>query len=252
MIQLLIIVSLAFLILLASRIEFTLQMRAQAERTYARSRGTKHLSTISNCLPRLQRTIAEVESTIQHLEVENRALTTAKHRELENTLTLQLVQGGLDQMLGAGTELRDRVLQQCFNGTLESLHQASFVYGVGENRGWEIQCWVKETRTRLPELLLKDFPGKTDIARKYGARENQVQHELRANHERLRELLQLERTAVATRTAWRTIGPSTFYDAYRGNREAAETATRYLIGVYPEWGRMPVWYKTLVEMFGPA
>jgi hypothetical protein len=204
-------------------------MRAQARRSYTRSRGTQHLHTITSCLPRLQRTITEVESKIQHLEAENRKVALTKQRELEDTLTMHLVTGELDQIPGIGTELRDRVLKQCFNGTLESLYQAPFVYGVGENRGWAIHCWVKETRMRLPDLLTGTFP----------------------NQETLRALRQLERTVVSTRIAWSTVSPSTFYDAYRGEKEAATAVTSYLIGAYPEWGRMPEWYKTLVETFGP-
>jgi hypothetical protein len=252
MIQLLIVVGITFLVLTASRIELNLQMRAQAKRSYARSRGTRHLRTISSCLPRLQRTIKEVESKIQHLEAENRKLTVAKQRELEGTLTTHLVNGELDQIPGIGIELQDRVLKQCFNGTLESLYQAPFVYGVGENRGWAILCWVKETYMRLPELLAKDFPGKTDLVVKYRGREERIQHDLRVNQEKLRELLQLERTAITTRTAWGTVSPSTFFDAYRGKKEATKAVTNYMIGVYPEWGRMPVWYKTLTETIGPA
>jgi hypothetical protein len=251
MIRLLIVVGIVFLVLTAPRIEFTLQMRAQARRSYTRSRGTQHLHTITSCLPHLQRTITEVESKIQHLEAENRKVALTKQRELEDTLTMHLVTGELDQIPGIGTELRDRVLKLCFNGTLESLYQAPFVYGVGENRGWAIHCWVKETRMRLPDLLTGTFPGKTDIAVKYRGREKQVQHGLRANQETLRALRQLERTVVSTRIAWSTVSPSTFYDAYRGEKEAATAVTSYLIGAYPEWGRMPEWYKTLVETFGP-
>lgn len=247
-----IVASIAFLVLAASRIEYALQLRAQAERSYTRSRGTQHLRAISSCLPRLQRTITEVESKIRHLEAENRRLTFAKQRELEGTLTMHLVQRELDRIPGVGPELRYRVLKQCFNGTLESLYQAPFVYGVGENRGWSIHCWVKETRQRLPALLTGDFPGKTDIAVKYRRQERQVHHELRANQEKLRALQQLKRTAATTRSAWETVGPATFYDAYRGKREAVDAVTRYLIGVYPEWGRVPEWYETLIETFGPV
>ena len=252
MIRLRIVEGIDFLVHTASRIELVLKMRVRAKKSYARSRGTRHMRTISNCLHRLQRTITKVESRIQHLETENRKLAVAKQRELEDTLTMQLVNDEFNQIPGVVTELRDRVLKQCFNGTLESLYQAPFVFGVGENRGWAIFRWVNKTCIKFPYLLKRDFTGKNDIVVKYRTWEELVQNDLQPNHEKLLELRELENMAVTTRNAWETISPSTFFDAYRRKKEATKAVTRYMLGVYPEWGRMPIWYKTLVTTFGPA
>ena len=62
------------------------------------------------------------------------------------------------------------------------------------------------------------------------------------------DIKKLKGEATAAIDGLGPVDSSTFLAAYRGNSRAAEMVTRYLVGVYPEWGKMPGWFKQISEM----
>jgi len=66
---------------------------------------------------------------------------------------------------------------------------------------------------------------------------------------RLDSMLNLESQAVYHINGLERGSPSTFISSYQGDDIASEEATRYLMGVFPEWRRPPAWFKALTENF---
>jgi hypothetical protein len=107
-------------------------------------------------------------------------------------------------------------------------------------------------KAKMPQLLRGDFPGKLDILKKYVDLDSKMEQELNVDSLKLQSLCQLREEAAVALDSLRPVKVSTFLKACKGNVKAAETVTRYLMGVFPEWRDAPEWFKMLVEKYGTA
>jgi len=241
------VLGLFLIIILVPTLEYEMRLRRRVKEDYLKARGTFHRRILRDCLPNLDQKISEGEAKVQNLLSRRVTLEDERKRELEVMLTTQIVNKELDQIPGIGPVLKDRIIRHCFDGSLGSLSDSRFVHGIGEQKHAIIREWVKNTEPRIPQLLLEDFPGKADILKKYAELDGGVERELKINELELRSLKQLRSEATAALSSLGPVDASTFLAAYKGNGKAAEMVTRYLFGVFPEWGRVPSWFKTLME-----
>jgi len=239
-------------ILLLPRVEFRIKLRRRAKADYLHARGTIHRNIIQNCLKNLNRENSGLEGKIRQLKSRRSNLENDRRRELETKLTTQIAHQELERIPGIGPVLKDRIIRSCFDGTLESLNRAGNVRGIGYEKSRAIYQWVRSTRSRIPQLLLGDFSGKSDILKKYVDLDNGIGQELSASNLELQGLQQLRSQASEALDNLRPVSVSTFSKAYKGDDKAAELVTRYLVGVFPEWRSVPEWFKTLVEKYSKA
>jgi hypothetical protein len=238
----------ALITLLVPTLEYEVRLRRRIREHYLKARGTTHRQILQSSLSSLRERISRIEADVQSLLSRRAMLEGEGKRELEKKLTMQVVIEELDKVPGIGPMLKDRIIEQCFDGTLESISGSHLVEGIGEQKCVAIREWVENTKLNIPHLLLGDFQGKADILEKYANLDGELEGKLKVSDLELRSLKQLIGKATVSLNSLEPVDASTFMAAYKGNSGAAEVATRYLIGVYPEWGRIPIWFKTLTEM----
>lgn len=242
------VIGLFIMVLLAPTLEYEIRLRRRAKADYLKARGTIHRQILQTCLSNLEPKISELEAGTLNLLSRRAALENEVKRELEVALTTHVVDKELDQVPGIGSVLKDRIIQRCFDGTLESLSDSRFVPGIGEQKYVVIREWVESTKPKMAQLLLEDFPGKDNVLKKYADLNSGLEQELKVNDLELQRFRQLRSEATSAINGLESVDASTFLAAYRRNGKAAEVVTRYLVGVFPEWGREPNWFKILVEM----
>ena len=239
---------LLILFLLAPTLEYELKLRRRARVDYAKARGTIHRQILKSYLLNLDQELSRLEAKEQSLLLRRIKLGDEKKRELDIALTEQLANEQLEQLPGIGPVLKDRIIDQCFDGTLESISNSRDVQGIGEQKYIAICEWVKAMKVKMTQLLLEDFQGKAEILKKYVDLEGGVAQDLKVNALELQNLKRLRGEAIAAIDGLGPVDPSTFLAAYKGNSRAAEKVSQYVVGVYPEWGKMPGWFKQILEM----
>ena len=229
-----------------------LKLRRRSRNDFLSARGTLHSNIIHNGLVSLDRVVYGLEREAGQLDSRRIILRNERKKALEAKLTSQIVDKELEGIPGIGRVLKERIIRECFDGTLESLNAVGNVQGIGDEKMHAIDQWIKEARLKMPGLLLGDFLGKSDIVGKYADSINKIEQELITNNSECQALQQLKSEAVAALDRLGSVDVSTFIDANRGDGRASEMVTRYLIGAFPEWREMPEWFKTLVEKYGMA
>lgn len=212
---------------------------------YARSRGTLHAR-------QLLAGIAKTEIALRPLIVERQRITAAidalgrnELKQLRQALASALVDTVLPEIRGVGARLKDRMVEACFDGTLESLHDVQHVPGVGADTALAIQNWIQGLQNRLPQLLKDDFEGKAEIVEHFG----QERAALKAKRDQLERAIQ-QKTDMLTQaklklTTLESTTPALYRRALLGDGQAAERVAVHTIGVFPEWEDAPEWFEQL-------
>jgi len=238
-----------FLVFLLPSIEIRIRLWRRARRDYQCARGIVHLRLLKNSLSVLDKRIAEAQKALKVLEIERARLKQEKERKLEAALSKHLVDSEFTNITGIGPVLKDRVIRYCFDGTLKSLRGAGSVRGIGYQKEVAITRWLNLAEKRLPTLLQKGFPGKDGINKMYEELDKQKENEFAKINSDLLVMRDLKANASTLSERLKSVHPSTFVRAYKGNKEAAEEVASHMLGAFPEWGRMPEWFKTLIERY---
>jgi len=238
------------LFVLFLRLEFYLKLWLKARDDYNNARGTIHLKILKRCLRNLQLKIKETEKELEILKQYKEEIAIERLRELKKAATIYLINSEFTSIPGVGPILRDRVMKECFNGTLESLYRASMVHGIGEERARAICAWVNNAERRLPQILKGNFPRKKKINRKYDALDEEASRRIIEMESLLKQMLKLERKALHEIASLEKVKISTFFKSYKGDEEASRAVTNYLLGCFPKWRRTPDWFRVLVENYG--
>ncbi|MBU1049454.1 hypothetical protein KKG90_05445 [Candidatus Bipolaricaulota bacterium] len=221
-------------------------MTRKAHADYARSRGTLHAR-------QLHAGIAKHELALRPLIVERErigaaidSLARGELNELRKSLANDLVHGPLAEIRGVGSKLKNRIVESCFDGTLESLNTAQQVPGVGPEMALDIQTWIQQMQNRMPQLLKGDFEGKAAIVDAY-QQQRSVLSTQRARLERMIQrrtdmLAQAKRKMASLETAT----PAIYRQALLGDVQAAERVAAHTLGVFPEWEDAPDWFAELI------
>lgn len=236
--------------LLFPSIEFRLKLWLKARDDYRTARGTMHLNLLKECLSNLRLKIKETTNDLESAKQYRTDLVNEKKKELEVAATIYLVNLEFTSIPGIGPVLKDRVMRTCFDGTLQSLRRAWTVYGIGEERAYAIAVWVNQAQRKLPLILEGKFPGKDEINKKYDQLERETDQYIMNTEMLLRDMLELKKRATNELKRLEKVKISTFLKSYKGDSDASKDVTNYLLGSFPEWGRIPDWFKTLIEKYG--
>ena len=222
----------------------------RARRDYQLARGSMHLSQIRNSQKILNKKIIDLEKEKQKLEKDLHNLNQRTSERLLNALSYHIVTTRLSEIEGIGPILRDRIIVNCFDGTLESLRRAYRLEGIGEIKLQAISRWVKEIEHDIPNLLKNDFPDKMTIIEESKRDEREINEQLRKIEERIAPMNEIKKKAHEEKDRLSVIGISHFIKSYQLNKEASEMVNQYLKGVFAEWEPMPMWFGTLISEYG--
>jgi len=238
------------LFVIFTSLEFYFNKSSRARREYKNARGTIHKNFLKkgskNLNREIQRTKKEYDSAIQ---VEKK-LNSEKNSELEIAATVFVFETGFTSIPGIGKVLKERVRRRCFDGTLQSLNRAWGVHGIGESKAYEIRSWVERTKRRLPSILKGDFPNKQKIVEKYDELIKKANDDITNIESTLKPMIELENTVKQELDNLNSVTSSTFRKSYDGDMAANNVVTLYHLGCFPEWKRIPIWFKTLMEAYG--
>jgi hypothetical protein len=217
----------------------------KAHTDYACCRGTIHARQLRAGIQKHERALRPLALEKDRIGVALESLARNELRDLRQALAFHLANGPLAEVRGIGPKLKDRVVEACFDGTLESLFQVEHVPGVGEEKAIDIRRWVEGMQSRIPQLLKGDFAGKQDVQAQY----EQQRNELCLRRAKLDQLID-ERRALLSQVGQRVsslelITPTVYRAALKGDATAAERVAAHTVGAYPEWGPTPAWFTTI-------
>ncbi len=223
-----------------------LGLSRRAREDFERCRGTHHARQLRDAAAKHEEALHSLEKDKAEAERELLRLKDGERRDLTRTLVQQLARSQLATVPGIGVTLRDRILESCFTGTLESLMYASNVHGVGPEKAAAIRSWVARLQRDLPSLITRDFPGKAEVIKEYFTRQKQLSERSAA----LVKAIEREQRAVQLIAEGRArlgdVGENDFKLALCGNSAAAARVSAYTVGLFPPWNRTPAWYVELI------
>lgn len=251
----LVLVILALLLVLAPALYFVFfspsamrrrTLKGQAKADYKNARGTAHLKLLRDAYERLdkkhQQCVGQITATRRRLA----SLESDQQEELTQTLERHIATQHLRDISGIGSALQERILSTVFRGSLDDLHQAHQVRGVGRRRQRAISNWVRDYQERLPDLVEEDFPGRDDIL----ARHKDAMDELEARigllttrRSKLKQQLDQLRPEIDRLEA---VTEKDFVAALQGATDEPDELDTYLQGVFAEWEPIPDWFEDIV------
>jgi predicted transcriptional regulator len=223
---------------------------SRARRDYQLARGSMHLRQIRNSLKILNKNITNLEKEKQKLEKDLHKLNQRISEKLLNALSHHLVVTRLSEIEGIGPILRERIILNCFDGTLGSLRRAYGIERIGHKKLQAISRWVDDVERNIPHLLKNDFPNKRTIIEECERDEREINEQLKKIEERIAPMNEIKKKALEEKDRLSIVGISHFRKSYQSNYEASELVNQYLNGVFPEWEPMPIWFKTLISEYG--
>ena len=245
----LLILGVAIAVVLFPSIEFRLKIWLKARNDYKTARGTMHARILRKCLSNLWLKIRETENDLEKAVLHERRLINDRKRKLETAATTYLVNLEFTRIPGIGPVLKERVMRLCFDGTLQSLRRAYIVEGIGETKAYAINRWVNQAQVKLPRILRGTFPHKDEINKRYDRLDKEIRQRILDIKNHLQGMRELEEKSSSELAKLQKIRISTFVQSYKGNIEASNAVTNYLLGCFPEWRRVPDWFKILTETY---
>ncbi len=244
------IIIIPLIILISPTLEYKIRLLIRARKDYLDSRGTLHLKQLKHSLSNLDDDIFNKKDHKGKLLNAKETFIEERSNNLERRLIVHLVNTDLEEAYEIGPILKNRIINECFDGTLSSLHDTYQVHGIGEIRAYEIKDWAKKIDRELPELLKRDFPDKEEIMAKYAPRIESLDLQVDAIEKALRPMYDLDEKAATEISRLSQIRLRDFYSAHNGNLEASKKVEESLIGTFPEWDRTPDWFKSLIKKYG--
>ncbi|MBE0635541.1 hypothetical protein IH601_06055 [Candidatus Bipolaricaulota bacterium] len=221
------------------------RMSRKAHADYASSRGTLHARQLHAAVKKHGLALPVLVRERDQLTATMESLTRSELIELRQALTTALVNGPLAEVRGIGPTLRDRIVEDCFDGTLESLNHAHRVQGVGEETASDIRSWARAIQNQIPARLKGEFDGKDEILARYGQR----RLEIRSRRTELDEIIDARRATLTLAkdklAVLELVTPATYRAALDGDVAAAERVTAHTLGAFPEWEQEPVWFRDI-------
>ena len=222
------------------------QLLRRAGVDYHECRGTEHVRLLRQGVDRHEAAIHLLRHELPQIDARLEADRRLEADEIWASLLRHTVSERLIEIPGVGPKLRDTLLTECFDGTLESLERVEDLAGVGEEKAAAIHQWIKTLRAKLPEQIHEPFPQRVEIEARHLAIREAIGAERSALLERLavleprleqaqRELERLSRITVFD-----------FVHAMQGNTAAAQRVSTYAMGVFPEWDPAPDWFEGIL------
>jgi len=218
----------------------------EASKDYAASRGTAHKKSLLKARDIVKNRLNTLGGSIKEEENKAKQLSVERGRRIEAAAATLIVRNEF-KVPGIGDKLKERILAQCFNGSLSSLYNASRVHGIGPQKADAIRQWIRWAEQRQRLLIQAGFPGKKEIEKEYERRESESSERLvslRSDAFQSKKLLSQIDEGLHSLL---NISSSTFRKALKGDEEAASKVARYILGVYPDWEEEPLWFSEAME-----
>lgn len=241
--------SIPFLIKIIFNIQFRYIKRIRGANDYDNARGTHHKKIIEKKYAKLKVDVDKTRNQLLSAQNTHKAIISERDLKLEKRITTIIFENEFTDIKGIGTVLKDRIRRQCFNGTLDSLRYAGSVQGIGDEKRYDIHQWISRTRRKLPQLLRGEFQGKQSIIKEYTIKVRDANRKINDLTNEFNPKNQLQKIVELELDKLNKVKPSTFVTSYNGDQEASQIVTEYLLGSFPEWRTMPLWFKTLTENY---
>ena len=229
---------------------YKLKILAKARRDYRAARGTFHLEQLEKSHKQLKKALKKSEKELLNQKRQLVMLENEKSARLKKAMTTHLVITRLTEIDGIGPILRDRIISQCFNGTLKSLAKARYIQGIGNEKMWAIKNWINRVQSQLPQLMTGYFPEKARIENEFHSKIKKLQSEMIEAATSIGHLNKLRKYATDEIERLRKVTTFQFYKSHQGKNRASKAVNEYLKGSFPEWGRMPEWFEILIKNYG--
>ena len=234
------------LIALSPRLVEATRIAKQAREDYTRCRGTHHSRQLDTAIKRHESSLRVLLSDRDDVDSKLARMDQQADRELRRTLARHLVETRLTDVPGIGAKLKGRIVQACFDGSLESLNRAYHVRGVGPEKAAAIRSWVYRMNQSMASMLQAEFPGKSEILDKQKAKRQKLTEKRADLDERTTSRKRVIDTAREGLDALADVKVSDFRKALRGDREASRRIAFYSLGAFAEWDRMPTWFAAIL------
>jgi len=228
----------------------TLSIAIKSRRDYRSSRGYQHLKQIKKSLKNLNRRIRGLESVKRSINSDLNNVRRDRYLQLQNALINHVVNTRITEVPGIGQKLSERIIGGCFDGTLQSLHRAGKLHGIGPEKAWDVSSWADSINHQLPKLLEEDFPGKCKIIERFSKKESDLIHELDKVNKSIMDRKELRNRAVRELHRLEKVKPKTFRSVFYKKKEARDAVHKFILGTYAEWESMPDWYRKLISEYG--
>jgi len=223
------------------------QVTKKVHADYAHCRGTVHARQLRSGIKKYETSIPPLVRERDKINADLESLSRTEVQDLRRALEVALAHGPLAEIRGIGPKLRDRIVEDCFDGTLESLKGAQHVPGVGAEKADDIRAWILELHGKIPQLLKGDFKGKAEVLFAYG----QQRDELLARQRELDKIINTRRDLVALVKGKLAVLElttlSTYRSALQGDTQAAERVATHTLGAFPEWESEPTWFRDITS-----
>jgi len=229
------------------QIELIIRKGLLVNKEYKNSRGTIHKKLLQTHLKKLTNLISKEEKLLKKHNSEKDKIQSRKNQDLEVAATRYIFNQNFTSIPGIGKTLKGRVERSVFKGTLDSLNRSYAVDGIGDVKYHAISNWINNTKRRMPKIIESNFIGKKVILKKFAKQLSSIGKKISDVEKRTQPLNDLEIIAESELGKLKEVSSSTFGRSYDGNKNASDRVTEYQYGLFPEWKRMPIWFKNLVE-----
>lgn len=219
----------------------------QARLDYEQARGYAHHQILEKARNRLQMQLNQTQENIRRCNQTVRALEEQRQHELIQQLEYHLIHDRLDEVAGIGSALKHRILTTLHARRLHDLQRAHLVSGVGQNRQYDINQWIRQYTQRLPQMVNEPFPGRDMIIKKYQIQITEAQRALETQRTQQTVLAQ-KLALIEPHYAWlHAIDAKTFEKAALGIDADRSELARYTVGLFAEWEPIPDWFKEIAD-----
>jgi hypothetical protein len=222
-------------------------IRKQARLDYENARGTAHMQMLRtarrSALKAARKHAGDLHSARQRLA----RLDQERGKKLRQILELHIAYTYLDQVRGVGSTLKDRILRTVFPRRLRDLKRAHTVHGVGQEKQWAINHWIREYEARIPALLKGPFPGKNRIIKEYGTEKAALEIRTEELTQRKASLGKWVGQISEAMGPLQGVSVREFVKAIQEPGQPTDKIDRYLRGVFAEWESTPDWFRQVIS-----
>ncbi len=189
----------------------------------------------------------QTQENIKRWNQKVRTLEEQRQQELIQQLEYHLIHDRLDEVAGIGSALKHRILITLHARRLHDLQRAHLVSGVGQNRQYDINQWIRRYTQRLPQMVNEPFPGRDTILKTYQSQIAEAQRAL-AEQRTQQTVLAQKLALIEPHYAWlHAIDAKTFERAALGLSADMPELARYTVGLFAEWEPIPAWFKEIAD-----
>jgi len=214
---------------------------------YEQARGKQHLALLESAQQNLSIKIRDLREKIKQLEEKRLQIENSTHDELKKELERYIVSTKIFEVSGIGQTLGKSIIRHIYKSSITDLRYASRLQGIGENKQYAINTWIRKYEREIPKLMKQDFPGKKQLLL-VSAKKIFVLNEEICKLSFRRKYLEEKLTTI---NPWidklRKISKKDFINARLNNQNNLDEIDLFTNGVFGEWEPMPEWFKDVLN-----